>query len=65
MQLVVTSFPQLCWNGVTKILGEVRRDRLLIHPLVDASFLMQQRNPNTLADILMMLVKIYKGMSIS
>jgi hypothetical protein len=35
---------------------------LLIRPLVDASFLMQ-RDSNTLADVLMMLVNIYKGMS--
>mgnify|MGYP000627118457 CR=1 FL=1 len=33
---------------------------LLIRPLVDASFLMQ-RESNTLADVLMMLVNIYKG----
>lgn len=37
---------------------------LLIRPLVDASFLMQ-RDTNTLADVLVMLINIYKGTSVS
>jgi hypothetical protein len=37
---------------------------LLIRPLVDALFLIK-RNSNTLADVLMMLVSIYKGTSVS
>jgi hypothetical protein len=41
---------------------KLKEAELLIRPLVDASFLMQ-RDSNTLADVLMMLVNIYKGTS--